>query len=195
MSGERLSVLIPTLRGREGVLFETTAAYRASAPGCEILTVEGLSWGAGLNELLPRSSGELVIYAADDAAPLAGWLEAASAFLESGRIPAARYLDRDGKGLVEQDDSPDGTACAWTRHFCLPRELAQRLGPLLDLTWWADIELSERIVDSGLRLEVCSGYAFTHLDGDRSWLTEQEEARQRELYEVRRAQKLGAIRA
>lgn len=195
MSELSLSVLIPTLSGREGELFQTVAGYRATVPDAEILTVSDLSWGAGLNLLAARSSGDLLLLAPDDAVPSPGWFEAAYGFLTRGIAPGARYLRPDGSGEVDKDEFPDGTPCTWTRLFLLQRSLFERLGPMIDTTWWADIEYSERIVDSGIPMQTCWGFSFSHIDGDRSWNTEVEERRQRELYEVRRAQKLGAVRA
>lgn len=183
--GGQLSVLIPTLAGREGVLGETVGGYRATAPGCKILTVEGRSWGAGLNELTAMTDSEWLLFAPDDALPHPGWLEAAMGFWSRGWFPAARYLDLEGEPCHGQDGLADGEPVTWTRLFLLRRELFERLGPMIDATWWADIEYSERIVDAGFSCHSCGGFVFTHLDGDRSWLTEAEETRQRLVYEAR----------
>ncbi len=189
-----VSVLIPTVAGREQVLEETTAGYQETAPGCEILITTGRSWGAGLNELAELATNELLLFAPDDALPGPGWLEAGVEMLERGVIPIARYLNRDGSPLGEQDGAAHGAPFAWTRLFLIPREIFRELGPMIDATWWADVEYSERIVDSGRPMQICGPFAFTHLDGDRSlWLDDVEMERQKTLYDGVRARKMGAV--
>lgn len=180
-----VSILIPTMPGRQAELALTIGGYQRTAPGSQICVTMGeQSWGAGLNKLTSEDADhDWLLFAPDDAVPKPGWLEAALAMWEDGFFPCARYLDSTGKGVHANDELPHDTPVTWTRLFLLPRALYDELGPVIDATWWADIEYSERIVDAGYACRICYPFAFTHLDGDRSWLTPEKEAEQRATYQ------------
>lgn len=179
-----LSVLIPTLGDRDGMLFQVTAAIRAEHPDAEILVLEGHSWGEGLNRLIARAGGEYLSCCCDDTVPQEGWFEAGQAMLDSGAEPASRYFTRDGGPLHPVDLMPHGEPVGWCRSFLLTREVYERVGPFIDATWYADWDYSERLVAAGIPVLACDGFAFTHLDGPREWLTAAEDRRQRAEYEA-----------
>ena len=82
------------------------------------------------------------------------------------------------------DEIPGGVPVGWCRSFLLTREIYERVGPFIDATWYADWDYSERLVAAGIPIVSCDGFAFTHLDGPRGWLTAAEDARQRAEYEA-----------
>lgn len=188
----KLSILIPTLPGREEMLRIVSCAHVAQHPDCEILTTTGYSWGEGLNQLAKKAKGDYWLCACDDILPHQGWFYAARAVVDQGLTPATRYWDMDEEPLRPgTDDAVGGSRVDWCRSFLLTEEIYSDVGPLIDATWYADVDYSERLRESGREIIACDGFSFTHLDGDRDWLTEAEDHRQWRLYqesqEVRRA--------
>lgn len=182
-----VSVLIPTLPARADLLARVSKRFRETLHdvGVEILTVEGCSWGEGLNVLAEQARGQYWSCACDDTEPSDPiWFSAARAMLDSGLTPASRYFNVAGEPLRPgTDDAPHGTPIAWCRSFLLTPAIFREVGPFLDATWWTDIQYSERLHAAGRPVTACEHYSFTHLDGPRDWLTKDEENRQRELYE------------
>lgn len=178
-----LSILIPTVPGREELLRVVSCAHVAQHPDCEILTTSVYSWGEGLNQLAKRAKGKYWLTACDDILPHAGWFEAARTMLDEGYTPATRYWTKGGEPLRPgTDDAPHGESIPWCRSFLLTRDLYNETGQFIDTTWWADINYSERLAVNHPIL-ACDGFSFTHLEGERDWLTPEEEIRQRALYE------------
>jgi len=179
-----LSVLIPTVGGREAMLHEVKTACEQTAPGCEVLVVYGYSWGEGLNQLATVAKGEYWSCCCDDTVPLPGWFDAGRARLDAGSEPASRYFNPDGSPLHPIDDAPDGLPIGWCRSFLITPQIFAEVGPFIDATWYADWDYSERLVKAGYPIIATDGFAFTHLDGPRGWLTPEEDERQRREYEA-----------
>jgi len=182
----RLSALIPTTGRRPALLAQVLhALHEQFRPDeLQVLMVSGLSWGAGLNELAKHATGEYWACMCDDTVPHPGWLEAGVSMLAGNVQPSSRYLHPDGSPLRPgTDDAPHGSNVAWCRSFLLTRYLYGQVGPFIDATWYADIDYSERLIRYGMPILACDGYSFTHLDGDRDWLTGEEAARQLFEYE------------
>ena len=184
LRGPELSVLIPTVGDRRPMLNQVTAAIKAEHPGAQILSTVVSSWGKGLNEMMPSAVGEYVSCCCDDTVPQDGWFEAGRALLDTGVMPASRYFTVDGDPVHPVDEIPGGVPVGWCRSFLLTREIYERVGPFIDATWYADWDYSERLVAAGIPIVSCDGFAFTHLDGPREWLTAAEDARQRAEYEA-----------
>lgn len=179
----KLSILIPTVPGREELLRVVSCAHVAQNPDCEILTTSVYSWGEGLNQLATRAKGDYWLTACDDILPHAGWFEAARAMVDEGYTPATRYWHKDGSPLKPgTDDANHGHPISWCRSFLLTPEIFFQTGKFIDTTWWADINYSERLAVRR-PIRACDGFSFTHLEGERDWLTPEEEIRQRTVYE------------
>jgi GT2 family glycosyltransferase len=194
-----LSVLIPTIPGREAELAQVKSAYSYQLGGqCEILTTTLYSWGEGCNRLVPLAKGRYLLFATDDTVPHEGWFEAGRAIVDEGLTPASRYLHppaivdgvsrppSTGEPLHERDLLPHGAAVEWTRSWLITPERYAEVGPMIDTTWWADIDYSERMEAAGYPIVACDGFSWTHLPTERRWLTMEEEERQRRVYEERR---------
>lgn len=86
-----VSIVIPTIAGRESDFARAAAAYeRLTAPGCIEWIVEldhptcGAAWNAGA----ARATGTYLHFTADDLEPMtAAWLPAAAAACEQGYVP------------------------------------------------------------------------------------------------------------
>ena len=178
-----LSVLIPTVGGREDMLHQVKTACEQTVPGCEVLIVYGFSWGEGLNQLATVAKGDYWSCCCDDTVPLPGWFEAGRALVDEGLTPASRYLNVDGSPLKHGwDDAPHRKVLDWCRSFLLTPAIYADVGPFIDATWYTDIDYSERLRKSGREIVACDGYAFTHLGGERTWLTTEVCRREEEAY-------------
>ena len=182
-----ISVLIPTIPGREAELFQVTAAYKDQhGDDVEVLTILGYSWGTGCNLLAAEAKGDYLLCATDDTVPWEGWFEAGRPLVDEGYCPASRYLHPDGTPLHTRDERPHMADVDWTRSWLITPQVFREIGPMIDATWWADIDYSERMIAAGYPIVGCDGFAWTHLPTERDWLTPDEEQRQREVYEQHR---------
>lgn len=184
-----LSVLIPTIDGREAMLATVTATVKRQYPAAEILVARGGSWGAGLNFLAQYAAGSYWSCCCDDTVPIDGWFDAGRAMLEQGCEPASRYFTVDGEPLHLSDAAPHGEPLNWCRSFLLTPEMYEQVGPFIDASWYVDFDYSERLIAAGWPIRACDGFAFTHLAGSQEWNTPAEDARGRALYEQSRRQR------
>jgi GT2 family glycosyltransferase len=181
-----LSVLIPTTGRRPELLERCLEAYtdrHGVPPGIapvvpEVAVIDGYTWGEGLNQLAKRASGDYWLCICDDTLPWPGWFEAAKAKVDAGFTPASRYFQPTGEPLHPSDMIPDGEIVPWCRSFLLTPEIYDEVGPFIDTTWYADTDYSERLRASGREIVGCDGFCFTHLNGERDWLTAEEQARE-----------------
>ena len=183
-----LSVLIPTTGRRPEILSRVSALWRESAAAegytVEILTTCLYTWGGGVNHLGPFAKGDYVALVPDDVLPCPGLFGTAAEAIDEGVIPVGRYFHENGEPLHEHIDLlQDGDPGPWSRCFILPADTFREIGAMLDATWFADIEYSERLSAAGWRFEARAGYYFEHLDSERDWLTDEEQERSRSLYE------------
>jgi hypothetical protein len=90
-----ISIIIPTVPGREDHYDRCLAAYRdRTAAGYEIITetdhaTVGLAWQAGAE----RASGDYIHLTCDDLEPLDGWDVAAVNAADAGFVPAPKVTD------------------------------------------------------------------------------------------------------
>lgn len=182
-----VSVLIPTVGDRPELLARVSQRFRETLHdvGCELLTVEGHTWGTGLNVLAEQARGAYWLCACDDIEPLDPmWFSAARVMVDADLTPATRYFNVAGEPLRPgTDDAPHGTPIAWCRSFLLTPAIFREVGPFIDATWWADINYSERLHSASRPVTACDGFSFTHLNGPRDWLTDEAHARELATYE------------
>lgn len=90
-----ISVVIPTITGREEVLRRCKQAYEETTPKpFELIVVRdetacGIAWGVGSK----LAKGDYLHFTADDLVPHAGWAEAAIGVVDAGKFPAANVLN------------------------------------------------------------------------------------------------------
>lgn len=170
-----ISVVVPTIDGRENLLAATKAAYTAHSDGVELEWIEvrnrptcGEAWNAGAN----AATGDYLHLSADDIEPHDGWVDAAIRAAEHNLWPAPHLLRPDGSteacgsmgGGMLLADCPDWTPCLtspfpfmdrakWTADACLP------------IHYYADDWLAHVARVSGMPCVVAKGYRFTHLEG------------------------------
>lgn len=171
-----VSVVIPTIKGREALVEKTVAAFRASVPGTGlqvVLVKDRMGIGRGWNDGVPPCEGEYLMLAADDILPAPGWLDAAVEAADAGYYPAP-HIDTVGGEVLATGSMGGGwllTGCADWAPVCssqfpfLRRDLWNRIGPSMEIHYYADDYLAARARAAGLIPCYREGYRLTHLEG------------------------------
>jgi hypothetical protein len=164
----RLSVIMPTISGREESCAKMVAAYRERTPGVEVEIVNPKdypSWPAGCNAGQLTATGDILHFAADDLEPLEGWWPPALAAVTAGEVPAPQLWDfakGDGPPVNERADGPPGVTTAFSRVPTLTRAMAEAIGPWPVMDYYADNWVSDKARLLGYETRVMEGYAFVH---------------------------------
>lgn len=92
-----ISVIVPTIKGREEYLHSCRAAYAAHTEDYELIVVPdrptcGEAWVSGSR----HARGDYIHFSADDLRPHSGWWRAAVSVCDRGFLPAPRILNDDG---------------------------------------------------------------------------------------------------
>jgi hypothetical protein len=164
----KVSVVIPTIQGREELLANSIRAYEeTSNDSCEVIIVSnrptcGIAWQEGSEQ----ATGDYLHFSADDIEPLPGWLEAACAAVDALQvIPSPRVLRPDGtlESCVrwetegENGDEPD--IC---RIPFMSMAQWEQFAPMIPLHYYTDNWFTYQARKAGYRVEVCRDYAFVH---------------------------------
>ena len=163
----KLSIIVPTISGREDSLAMVLAAYRERTPGeIEIVTPKDYPcWPAACNAGRLLVSGDVIHFGADDLEPMAGWSEPMFACLAEGEIPAPQLWDfawSDTPPVNEKADGPPGTVTVFTRVPSLTREMAETIGPWPIIDYYSDNWVSDAGRHHGYPTRVIAGYRFVH---------------------------------
>jgi hypothetical protein len=171
-----ISVVIPTITGREGLLEQTIAAFEDTTdadlefiiptghPTC------GEAWNAGAAE----ATGACLMLAADDMVPHEGWSTAAISAMNRGVYPAPWIVNLDGSteccgtlgsGTLLNANARDGLPCNNSPVPFMRRDMWPEIGPSITAHCYSDDYLAYRARLAGLSVEVRRAYKFTHLDG------------------------------
>jgi len=177
----RVSIILPTIAGREDLLAVTRDAYSQTIDAeAEIVVVRerptiGQAWNAGAAE----AEGEYLLLGADDLVPFPGAVEAGIEAAADGVYPSPWITNPDGStvargsmggGMLLGAETPERTICNSSPIPFFPRkawgeEAIVRLGPSLPIHYYADDYLAWRARRAGFRIEVVGGYHFQHLEG------------------------------
>lgn len=161
-----ISVVIPTIAGREHWLERCTTNYADRSTGIEFLIVRdmptcGQAWEAGAK----KAMGDYLHFTADDIEPHEGWDEAAIRCADEGALPSARILNSDGTLQscgVWGADMPEGTETDIARVPFLRRDWWEQGGWILPAHYYTDNWISERGKQLRIPTKVCRDYLFTH---------------------------------
>lgn len=172
----KVSVVIPTIDGRESLFEQTVAAYRQlQSVELEIIAPRGFSsigeaWVKGA----AKATGQFIHLSADDVIPHAGWFSAALRAANALKYPSPRLLNVDGSlhscgtmgGGMLLPECADGTRCNSSPFPFFRAEHTEALiGSLPPIHYYADDLLAARACSLGLVPTVCRDYCFTHLEG------------------------------
>ena len=166
-----ISVVIPTIPGREEHLERAVAAYRQHTEDVEIIVETGhdcvgKGWQAGAE----RARGEFIHLTADDLEPHAGWWQPMADAVERGLCPCPVVLNPDGSlqsagavGWELQLAIPEDCAhTGWTTVPFMSREQWSLVDPMLPLHYCTDTWVSVRLGRHGIPTVVRTGSVFTH---------------------------------
>jgi len=161
-----LSIVVPTISGREESLARTVASYEQTLVGekYEIVVVKDeSSWPRACNVGYERSKGDLIHWTADDLEAAPGWHLDLPQFFENDELPAPAVFDYSINGkFANAEDGPDGALTWFTRVPCCRRDQAERIGLWPDITYYADIWFSEKARAIGIETRMLYSYRFVH---------------------------------
>lgn len=164
-----LSIVLPTVQGREQHFDKALAAYtRHSRIPVEIIVIRdqptcGRAWNLGALQ----ATGDYIHFGADDVEPHDGWDVPAREVCDDGNIPSPMLYRADGC-LYHADGEfaappPDGHVCRLNSYapFCSAAQYEQ-IGPTIDAHYGTDDFFSWRAIQMGAQIILRHGYAFTH---------------------------------
>lgn len=172
-----ISVVIPTVTGREELLEGTCRAFRDASGGThlEFLIVRNESTcGEGWNRGAEQADGEYLLLGGDDLLPAVGALTCAVLAANNDVYPAPWIVRPDGTteccGTLGQGlylmPGRDGIPCYNAAVPFMRRDLWDTIGPSLEIHYHADDYLAYNArFKAGLSVETRQAYKFTHLDG------------------------------
>lgn len=164
-----ISVVIPTIVGREHLLAKTLASYRAT--NTQLIVIKnkptcGEAWAEGAKQ----AEGEYLHFSADDIEAHPNWWGQAALLAELGFLPAPRIVNTDGSLQSCGDwavEMRNGAIPAFTRVPFMSKEQWAQIGPLAtpflekahyytdNIITWAGRKL-------GMETVVCRTYELTH---------------------------------
>lgn len=169
MTLPRISVIVPTVDGRESFLEGCVKRYTEQAYGAydlELLIERnhyacGAAWQAGAD----KATGDYLHFTDDDIEPHHGWSQPAIEAIERGFIPAPQVWGPHGE---PQSHPQWGVPCTdWQDVYMtsLPfvsRAQYERIAPLFTSHYCSDDWFSYRAALAGWPTKVRVGYTFTH---------------------------------
>jgi hypothetical protein len=171
-----VSVVIPTIRGREE-LFEQTVTGLEDTTHVDLQLIvvrDRPTCGEAWNEGASLAGGDYLMLATDDMLPHAGWSEAACDAADADVYPAPWIKRLDGSteccgtlgcGLLLGEDARDGLPVCNSPIPFMRRKDWPLVGPSIPAHCYSDDYLGYKARLAGLSVEVRRAYLFTHLDG------------------------------
>ena len=161
-----LSLVIPTISGREESLARAVASYERTLGGVEheiIVVKDEPSWPRACNVGYGMAKGDVIHWTADDLEATDGWYDSIPAFLENDELPAPSVFDYrlDGK-FSNAEDGLDGELTWFTRIPLCRRDQAERIGPWPEIVYYADVWFSEKARSVGIETRLLHSYRFVH---------------------------------
>jgi len=164
----RLSIVIPTLSGREESLARCLAAYgETTSVEHEIVVIKDRpTWPHACNEGYEQSVGEIVHFSADDLEPLPGWHDEILPWMDShDELPAPRvynYSVSEENWDNRFDGDDHALTAPFTRIPIMRRDQWERIGRWPEYNYVADIWVSEKGRTMGIETRIFYSYAFVH---------------------------------
>jgi hypothetical protein len=162
-----ISVIVPTIAGREQSLERVMQAYRDRTPGFRLQVINPKdypNWPAACNVGQQTARGSYFAFGSDDLEPLDGWADAMVRCLDASELPAPQLWDfrPGGTPVNEFADGGPGSIPAFTRVVALTRAMAQAIGPWPEIAYYADNWVSDKARILGWETRVTAGYGFVH---------------------------------
>lgn len=181
-----VAVCIGSLTDREPFLERCADAWRLQegvAPFVGVLKDRPL--GASWNTLGHSAfMAQWLLFVADDQQPWPDALAAGVGYLQQhpSHVAALR-LYQDGRPLdASYDAKAHGERTPWARGWLLHPGVFEQVGDFLELSWYLDIDYSQRLSEAGFPIVAVDGFGADHLDAPRDWLTPEVRERQYRAY-------------
>jgi hypothetical protein len=162
-----ISIVIPTVDGREKSLARCLAAYESTTPvEVQYLVFRnrptcGIAW----NEGIAQADGDFIHLSADDLEPQPGWYEAAWSKVNAGFLPAPRILKPDGSTEScgwDASEREDGQIAEFSRIPFAPKEWFWEMGPMLETHYMNDYFFGDLGRKIGIQTVIAREYLFVH---------------------------------
>jgi hypothetical protein len=155
---QKISIIVPTVDGREDHLERCLDAYKATTEDYEIIVYRnrpacGIAWQEGAEVF----KGDYLHFTADDLEPHEGWAEAAMRSADDDIIPLDTLYNQHG---VLDPLGPLTQGCSRVP-FCT-RAQWEKIGPMIPLHYYTDNWFSHKAKQAGYLIRETSGYTFTH---------------------------------
>ncbi len=161
-----LSVVIPTITGREESFEKILAAYQTTLADVshEIVVVKDEpNWPSACNAGYHQTTGEIVHFTADDLEPVPGWHQEAVQLLEvEDVLPAGYVWNHVYEGPAADNDGAPGELTWFTRVPIMRRDQWERIGRWPNMDLFADVWLSEKARGLGIETKLVETYRFVH---------------------------------
>lgn len=169
-----ISIIIPTIEGREEYLRNCLSSYAAYTKNYEtIILVDRPTCGIAWIEGVESSSGQYLHFSADDLCCHDGWWQAAYEVVQRNFLPAPRILNDDGSlqscGGTNgwNAEHPTGEEADFSRIPFLSRKQWDKIAPLVrdflrDAHYYTDNAVSFAGRIAGFRTGIHRSYLFTH---------------------------------
>ncbi len=163
-----ISVVVPTVTGREEVFEQVCLAYASEEYPFEVEYLferdhptVGCAWQAGAE----RASGDYIHLTNDDCEPHPGWWIPAVEAVDAGFIPAPQVYNTAGD--PQSLPAWGSVAADWTSVHCstipfFSRHQWEKIRPLLLSHYYSDPFITDRAQAAGWPCVLRTGYAFTH---------------------------------
>lgn len=163
MTTDKISIIIPTITGREEWAERSAKSYLMETPGAEIIIIKdqiscGLAWNLGA----AQATRDYLHFTADDITPHFGWWERAMRWIDQGIVPACNVRDRHGESAW--CDSPLGDMGLWP-NILVPFINRKMLGNgewLLPVHYGSDDWVTYMAVKDGYSVQRCPEYKVIH---------------------------------
>ena len=161
-----ISVVLPTIEGREDTLARAIASYEdtLTAVPHEILIIQDApTWPSACNLGFEKAEGDVIHFSADDLEALPGWHTEVRGVLDADELPAPKVLNHSPDGEWDNRvDGADGALTHFTRIPIMTRSQYERIGPWPEFQYVADVWVSERARRLGIQTRMVHSYAFVH---------------------------------
>ena len=163
-----ISIIIPTVDGREDHLDRCVEAYRSRTEADhEIILYHNLpTCGAAWILGAEIAVGDYLHFTADDLEPFEGWDLAAIEAADRGMQPSPWISDPDGvtqfRGIWGGIGLSDWQAVPMSTIPFMSRKMLESALPLLDAHYYTDNWVSDQLLRGGYSTVFRPGYRFTH---------------------------------
>lgn len=168
-----VSVIIPTVAGRDDILERVLGAYRATDGVSEVVVeYNNPTCGVAWQKASQAVDGDYVLFGADDLEPLPGWLPPLIEACEAGMVPCPVVLEPDGVTVqsagatgwdLTKTVPADWGETGWTTVPFIRRDWMDAVLPIPPIHYCTDTWFSAKLqLERGLPTVVRNDSRFVH---------------------------------